>query len=121
MAQREHNEAVVTLLSLEFEGRRQMLSEMRLRVLVWNTAHQPRWGIRIGPPDTPLVVAAQQAPAYNVSKGMEYRHYIWHEIAGLVEKLLTTYGEDGDDGAHEEPSATGEDGVPRASSERGQA
>ncbi len=25
---------------------------------------------------------------------LEYQHYIWHEIAGLVNKLLVTYGED---------------------------
>lgn len=24
---------------------------------------------------------------------LEYQHYIWHEIAGLVNKLLVTYGE----------------------------
>ena len=24
---------------------------------------------------------------------LEYQHYIWHEIAGLVDKLLATYGE----------------------------
>jgi hypothetical protein len=94
MAQREHNEAVATLLSLDFEGRRQMLREMGLHVVVWNTAHSPRWGIRIGPPDTPLVVTAQEAPAYNVSQGIEYQHYIWHEIAGLVDKLLVSYGAD---------------------------
>lgn len=34
---------------------------------------------------------------------LEYQHYIWHEIAGQVNKLLVTYGEeavsvDGDDG-----------------------
>lgn len=23
---------------------------------------------------------------------LEYQHYIWHEIAGLVDKLLATYG-----------------------------
>ncbi|HLZ24817.1 MAG TPA: hypothetical protein VKQ30_22075 [Ktedonobacterales bacterium] len=25
---------------------------------------------------------------------LEYQHYIWHEIAGLVNKLLVTYGAD---------------------------
>lgn len=25
---------------------------------------------------------------------LEYQHYIWHEIAGMVNKLLVTYGED---------------------------
>lgn len=24
---------------------------------------------------------------------LEYQHYIWHEIAGMVNKLLVTYGE----------------------------
>ncbi len=26
---------------------------------------------------------------------LEYQHYIWHEIAGLVDKLLASYGEAG--------------------------
>lgn len=28
------------------------------------------------------------------AKMLDYQHYIWHEIAGLVEKLVTQYGGD---------------------------
>lgn len=31
------------------------------------------------------------------AKMLDYQHYIWHEIAGLVEKLVNQYS--GDDGA----------------------
>ena len=30
---------------------------------------------------------------------LEYQHYIWHEIAGLVNKLLVTYGPSDDESA----------------------
>lgn len=33
---------------------------------------------------------------------LEYQHYIWHEIAGMVNKLLVTYGADTDGGATEQ-------------------
>ena len=29
---------------------------------------------------------------------LEYQHFIWHEIAGLVDKLLATYGGGADEG-----------------------
>lgn len=32
---------------------------------------------------------------------LEYQHYIWHEIAGMVNKLLVTYGEADHGGAAE--------------------
>ena len=32
---------------------------------------------------------------------LEYQHYIWHEIAGMVNKLLVTYGADSDGSASE--------------------
>src|SRR5689334_16127470 len=36
---------------------------------------------------------------------LEYQHYIWHEIAGLVDKLLATYG-----GQADEANAEAQDG-----------
>ncbi len=38
----------------------------------------------------------QKTKAYDEqqAKMLDYQHYIWHEIAGLVEKLLKLYGED---------------------------
>src|SRR5215469_9203345 len=30
------------------------------------------------------------------AKMLDYQHYIWHEIAGLVEKLVNQYGGDAD-------------------------
>lgn len=39
---------------------------------------------------------------------LEYQHYIWHEIAGLVNKLLVTYGAASADEA--EPGAAPENG-----------
>lgn len=30
---------------------------------------------------------------------LEYQHYIWHEIAGMVNKLLVAYGADDQNGA----------------------
>jgi hypothetical protein len=30
---------------------------------------------------------------------LDYQHYIWHEIAGMVNKLLVTYGPDESQGA----------------------
>jgi hypothetical protein len=102
LAARQHNEAMATLLGLDVEGKRQILREMNLRVIVWNKASNPRWGIRIGAPDSPLVVSAQLAPTAALTKdgpgekimpdGMEYQHYIWHEIAGRVSQLLVAYG-----------------------------
>jgi Recombinase zinc beta ribbon domain len=102
LASQHHNEAIVALFKLDIEGRRQMLREMNLRVYVWNKGHNPRWGIRIGPPDSPLVVTAQKAPTAALaktgptiplmSKKIEYQHYIRHQIAGLVSKLIVTYG-----------------------------
>ena len=47
---------------------------------------------------------------------LEYQHYIWHEIAGLVNKLLVTYGEDtalADDGAAAKDDMTSGDGDER--------
>lgn len=44
---------------------------------------------------------------------LEYQHYIWHEIAGQVNKLLVTYGEDViavDGDAGEQEQATRGDG-----------
>lgn len=32
---------------------------------------------------------------------LEYQHYIWHEIAGLVNKLLVRYGESAEHGERE--------------------
>jgi hypothetical protein len=46
---------------------------------------------------------------------LEYQHYIWHEIAGMVNKLLVTYGEDGADGGAPEDT-----GGPRAMRKRSQ-
>ncbi len=43
---------------------------------------------------------------------LEYQHYIWHEIAGLVNKLLVTYGEDATivpgDGGERDTQASGD-------------
>lgn len=33
---------------------------------------------------------------------LEYQHYIWHEIAGMVNKLLVTYGAEADEGARDD-------------------
>ncbi|HEV8190237.1 MAG TPA: hypothetical protein VGP82_01955, partial [Ktedonobacterales bacterium] len=103
LAERQHNEALATLLDLSVEGKRQILREMNLRVIVWNKLHQPRWGIRIGAPDSPLVVSAQKAPTAALTKdgptgeimpeGTEYQQYIWHEIAGRVQQMLVAYGD----------------------------
>jgi hypothetical protein len=119
LASRQHNEAMVTLFTLDIEAKRQLLREMNLRVVVWNKAHKPRWGIRIGPPDSPFVVTAQVAPTAALTKEgpatpfmsdeIEYQHYIWHEIAGLVNKLLVTYG--GETSASGERSPDDGDGV----------
>jgi site-specific recombinase XerD len=40
---------------------------------------------------------------------LEYQHYIWHEIAGLVNKLLVTYG-DATPELEPDPGATPENG-----------
>ncbi|HEU5440808.1 MAG TPA: hypothetical protein VFU88_16100 [Ktedonobacterales bacterium] len=37
--------------------------------------------------------AASRAYDERQATMLEYQHYIWHEIAGLVNKLLVTYGE----------------------------
>lgn len=37
---------------------------------------------------------------------LEYQHYIWHEIAGMVNKLLVTYGEPRADEAETRAPAT---------------
>jgi DNA invertase Pin-like site-specific DNA recombinase len=112
LASRQHNEAVVTLFTLDIEGKRQILREMNLRVVVWNKAHKPRWGIRIGPPDSPFVVTAQLAPTAALTKegpatplmsdGIELQHYIWHEIAGRVAQLLVVYGAEDERGADQD-------------------
>lgn len=43
---------------------------------------------------------------------LEYQHYIWHEIAGLVNKLLVTYGEDASvgegDGGEQDATMSGD-------------
>ena len=106
LASPQHNVAMVILMQLDIEGRRQMLREMNLRVVVWNKQHYPRWGIRIGVPDSPFVVMAQKAPTAALTKAgptiplmsdrMEYQPRISHEIAGLVDKLIVTYGSDHD-------------------------
>lgn len=47
---------------------------------------------------------------------LEYQHYIWHEIAGQVNKLLVTYGEEtvsAESGDGEQEQATGGDGGAR--------
>jgi hypothetical protein len=36
---------------------------------------------------------------------LEYQHYIWHEIAGFVEKLLVSYGADASDAPEEDSRA----------------
>jgi hypothetical protein len=38
---------------------------------------------------------------------LEYQHYIWHEIAGLVDKLLTTYDAGDAVGASESAGESG--------------
>jgi hypothetical protein len=43
---------------------------------------------------------------------LEYQHYIWHEIAGLVNKLLVTYGEPEADALAEELPAPNDAGQP---------
>src|SRR5579871_6504541 len=40
------------------------------------------------------------------AKMLDYQHYIWHEIAGLVEKLVNQYGGDADG-----PPADGHNGA----------
>jgi len=112
LAARQHNEAMATLLDLDVEGKRQILREMNLRVVVWNKASKPRWGIRIGAPDSPLVVSAEKAPTAGLTKsgpsgeimpeGIEYQHYIWHEIAGRVAHLLVAYGAEDERGADQD-------------------
>ncbi len=50
----------------------------------------------------------QKTKAYdeNQAKMLDYQHYIWHEIAGLVEKLIQRYSD-------EEPTPGAEpDGLP---------
>src|SRR5262249_30292555 len=68
LASRQHNEAMVTLFKLDIEGKQQILREMNLRVVVWNKAHSPRWGIRVGAPDSSFVVTGQIAPTARLSK-----------------------------------------------------
>lgn len=121
LASRQHNEAMVTLMQLDVEGKRQMIREMNLRVVVWNAVYHPQRGIRFGPPYSPFVVTAQKAPTAAslkggpatafMSDGIEYQqHYVWSEIAGLVGKLIVTYGEEAaaaaarDDGSDQPPS-----------------
>jgi hypothetical protein len=38
----------------------------------------------------------QKTRAYdeNQAKMLDYQHYLWHEIAGLVEKLIQRYGDE---------------------------
>ena len=43
---------------------------------------------------------------------LEYQHYIWHEIAGLVNKLLVTYGETAPDQTPTGGAATPRTGRP---------
>jgi hypothetical protein len=50
---------------------------------------------------------------------LEYQHYIWHEIAGLVEKLLTTYGV-GDEAGEGGSESVDETGSGASAAERGQ-
>src|SRR5258705_5783475 len=40
---------------------------------------------------------------------LDYQHYIWHEIAGLVNKLIVTYGDEASAAAREPPAANGAD------------
>jgi hypothetical protein len=35
----------------------------------------------------------------NQAKMLDYQHYIWHEIAGLVEKLIQRYSDEAPSGA----------------------
>ncbi len=48
----------------------------------------------------------QKTRAYdeNQAKMLDYQHYLWHEIAGLVEKLIQRYSD-------EEASEAGPDGA----------
>jgi hypothetical protein len=50
---RHHNSAVVRLLHLDHDGKQRFLRELGLTVWVWNRAHTPRYGVRIGPPVPP--------------------------------------------------------------------
>jgi hypothetical protein len=38
---------------------------------------------------------------------LDYQHYIWHEIAGLVNKLIVTYGDEASAAADEPPADNG--------------
>ena len=40
---------------------------------------------------------------------LDYQHYIWHEIAGLVNKLIVTYGDEASAAAGEPPADSGAD------------
>jgi hypothetical protein len=47
---------------------------------------------------------------------LDYQHYIWHEIAGLVQKLVTGYSEQfyGEGGAPQQPTNVERDGHDKA-------
>jgi hypothetical protein len=49
----------------------------------------------------------QQTKAFDEQQArmLDYQRYIWHEIAGLVEKLVSTYQEGGNEAANERANA----------------
>lgn len=56
--------------------------------------------------------AASRAYDERQATMLEYQHYIWHEIAGLVNKLLVTYGEPEASATTDESSAADAAGQP---------
>jgi hypothetical protein len=64
--------------------------------------------------------AASRAYDERQATMLEYQHYIWHEIAGLVNKLLVTYGEPEASATADESPAPDSAGQPDGAGEEGE-